>query len=275
MLKIRFVQVVLLLLLTSSAFAQKVKYKDIFALLSANQYGQAEPFLKTYLKDNTENPNAYLYMGLIYKEKAEAEDVLLNTGRCIQRMDSAILFFDKALKGIDDKEIRKNKEYYVNYTKRDLRTGEFGVKLSDVQFDLEKKISSLRERIDKVKMIKHYFSNAESLYKRSFELFAVIQKSFPGERELYLRANEAMITNLTDLSLRFDSCSKMFENYKGSLGNLEKTGYNQTWNLTEISNFKSDGNTMTDFYKDDVKVWDYKKFATKSLTIIEKDVKPT
>ena len=275
MLKIRSAQVVLLLLLTSSAVAQKVKYKDIFALLSTNQYGQAEPFLKTYLKENTENPNAYLYMGNIYKEKAEADDVLLSTGRCIQRMDSAVLFFDLALKGMDDKEIRKNKEYYVNYIKRDLRTGEFGVKLSDVQFDLEKKITGLRERIDKVKMIKHYFSNAESLYKRSFDLFAVIQKSFPGERELYLRANEAMIKNLNDLSIRFDSCAKMFENYKGSLGNLEKTGYNQTWNLTEISNFKSDGTTMTNFYKDDVKVWDYKKFATKSLTIIEKEVKPT
>ena len=275
MLKNRSAQVLLLLLLTSSAFAQKVKYKEIFALLSTNQYSQAEPFLKTYLKENTENPNAYLYMGLIYQEKAVAEDVLLNTGRSIQRMDSAVLFFDLALKGIDDKEIRKNKEYYVNYNRRDLRTGEFGVKLSDVHFDLEKKITGLRERIDKVKMVKHYFTSSENLYKRSFDLFAVIQKSYPGERELYLRADDAMIKNLTALSLRFDSSTKMFEHYKGSLGNLEKTGYNQTWNLTEISNFKSDGTTMTDFYKDDVKVWDYKKFATKALGIIEKDVKPT
>jgi hypothetical protein len=275
MFKIRSAQVILLLLLTSSAVAQKVKYKDIFPLLGTNQYRQAEPFLKTYLKDNKENPNAYLYMGIIYKEKAEAEDVLLNTERSIQLMDSAVLFFDLALKGIDDKEIRKNKEYYMKYNRRDLRSGEFGVMLSDVHFDLEQKITGLRERIDKVKMVKHYFTNAESIYKRSHALFAVIQKAFPGERELYLRADEAMIKNLTDLSLRFDSCTKMFENYKGSLGNLEKTGYNQTWNLTEISNFKTDGITMTDFYKDDVKVWDYKKFAAKSLSIIEKDVKPT
>lgn len=274
MFKIRSAQVILLLLLTSSAVAQKVKYKDIFPLLGTNQYRQAEPFLKIYLKDNKENPNAYLYMGIIYKEKAEAEDVLLKTERCIQLMDSAVLFFDLALKGIDDKEIRKNKEYYENYNRRDLRSGEFGVKLSDVHFDLEQKITGLRERIDKVKMVKHYFTNAESIYKRSHALFVVIQKAFPGERELYLRADEAMIKDLTDLSLRFDSCTKMFENYKGSLGNLEKTGYNQTWNLTEILNFKTDGITMTDFYKDDVKVWDYKKFAAKSLSIIEKDVKP-
>src|SRR5688572_18410852 len=125
MLRTNLVKFIALVLITSSATAQKVKYKEIFGLLSTKQYDLAEPFLKTYLKENTDNANAYLFMGLIYKEKAEADDVLLNTGRCIQRMDSAILFFDNALKIIDEKEVRKNKEYYVNYNRRDLRSGEF------------------------------------------------------------------------------------------------------------------------------------------------------
>ena len=275
MLKSTLVKSLALLLIVSSATAQKVKYKDIFGLLSTKQYDQAEPFLKIYLKDNTDNPNAYLYMGLIYKEKAEAEDFLINTDRCIQRMDSAILFFDKALKTLDEKEVRKNKEYYVNYNRRDLRTGEFGVKLSDVQFDLEKKIEGQRERIDKVKMTKFYFTKSEELYKGSYDLFQVIQKAFPGERELYLRADDATVKRLTDLSHKYDSCVKMFENYKGSLGNLGKTKYNQAWTPSEIADFKNDGTTMADFYSDDVKVWDYKKFASKSLEVIEKDVKPT
>ncbi len=275
MLKTRFVKLIVLLLITTSAGAQKVKYKDIFALLNTKQYDQAEPFLKTYLKETTDNPNAYLFMGIIYKEKAEADDILLQTDRSIQRMDSAVLFFDTALKAIDEKELRKEKEYYMNYNRRDLRTGEFTVKLSDVQFDLQKKIEGLRERIDKVKMVKFYFTNAERLYSGSYNLFLIIQKGFPGERELHLRADEATIKNLSDLSLKFDSCSKMFMNYRGSLGNLEKTKYNQTWNITEIVDFKTDGTTQTDFYQDDVKVWDYKKFAGKSLDVIEKEVKPT
>ncbi len=244
-------------------------------MLNTKQYDLAEPFLKDYLKEITDNPNSYLFMGIIYKQKAEADDILLNTDKCIQHMDSAIFFFDKVLKIIDEKEVRKNKDYYVMYNKRDLRTGEFGVKLSDIQYDLEKKIEGLRERIDKVKMVKHYFTNAESLYKRSYDLFKLIQKSFPGERELYLRADEAMVKNLNDLSLRFDSCTELFENYKLSLGNLEKTKYNQTWNAVEIVDFKTDGVTMTDFYQDDVRVWNYKEFADKSLNVIEKEVKPT
>ena len=44
---------------------KKIKYKDIFGLLNVKQYEQAEPFLKSYLKENDDNPNAYLFMGTI------------------------------------------------------------------------------------------------------------------------------------------------------------------------------------------------------------------
>lgn len=275
MVRLPLVTFIILLLIVPPAVAQKAKYKDIFALLSVKQYDQAEPFLKDYLKANTDNGNAYLFMGQIYKEKAEAEDVLINTNRSIQEMDSAILYFDNALKIIDEKEVKKNKEYYVAYNRRDLRTGEFGVKLSDVQFDLQKKIEGLRERIDKVKMVKFYFAKSEELYKQSSDIFQTIQKAFPGERELYLRADDAMLKNLAVLQQKYDSSAKMFEYYKGSLENIGKTKYNQAWTPSDITDFKSDGTTMADFYQDEVKVWSYEKFANKSLTIIEREVKPT
>lgn len=264
-----------LLVVSMPAVAQKkIKYKDIYALLSSKQYDQAEPFLKTYLATTTDNPNAYLYMGTIYQEKVAGHDILIQTDRAVQHMDSAILFYDKALKTLTPKEIKQNKEYYESYNKRDLSTGEFGVKLDYVQFDLEKRIVSLKEQIDKIKMVKYYFTQSEELYKRAQDLFLQIQESFPGYRELYLRADESMVKDLTSLAHRFDSCTKAFENYKISLSNYGKTKYNQKWSVRAIKDFKSDGREMTDFYKDDVKVWDYKTFSNEALSIIEKDVKP-
>ncbi|MDQ2657047.1 MAG: hypothetical protein M3Y60_06470, partial [Bacteroidota bacterium] len=118
----------LVFLSASAAFGQKVKYKDIYALLSTKQFEQAEPFLKRYLRETTDNPNAYLFMGNIYQEKSSNNDILKQTALCVANMDSAIFFYDKAYKTIDDREVRKNKEYYQNYNRRDLRTGEFGVK---------------------------------------------------------------------------------------------------------------------------------------------------
>src|SRR5688572_11458531 len=78
-------------------FAQKkVKYKDIFGLLNVKQFEQAEPFLKAYLKENDDNPNAYLFMGMIYQEKSSKDDVLKQTNLAITHMDSAIFFYTKA-----------------------------------------------------------------------------------------------------------------------------------------------------------------------------------
>lgn len=264
----------LLLFLISAAYGQKVKYKDIFALLSTKQYEQAEPFLKQYLKETTDNPNAYLFMGTIFQEKAAKNDILRQTTIAVANMDSAIVFYDKTLKTIDDREVRKNKDYYSTYNRRDLRTGEFGVKLSDIQFDLEKKIEGLKERIDKVKMVKHYFAVSESAYQRSNVLYLSLQTRFASQNQLYLRADEETVKSLSTLSMRFDSCTKAFDQYKSASSALGKTGYNQKVSLEEIGDFRRDGRNTADFYQDEIKFWNYKEFADDARQIIEKEILP-
>jgi hypothetical protein len=213
-------------------------------------------------------------MGIIYQEKSSKDDVLKQTKRAITHMDSAIFFYDKAYKSITEKELKRNDEFYQAYNRRDLRTGEFGVKLSDVQFDVEKKMEGLKERIDRVKMVKHYFSLADSLYKRSNALFKSLQASYPEERSFYLQADENTLKKLTALSVRFDSCVKIFENYRSSSTMLGRTGYEQALSRKEINNFATEGITLANFFLDDVEVWDYKKFADKAKVAIEKDVIP-
>jgi hypothetical protein len=274
MTKTAFFRLLLLLFVASSAYGQKVKYKDIFALLSTKQYEQAEPFLKRYLVENDDNPNAFLYRGFIFQEKSTKGDVLKQTALVLSHIDSAILFYDKALKSIDEREVRKNKEYYQVYNRRDLRTGEFGVKLSDIQFDVEKRVSALKERSDKIKMLKHYFALSDSLYKKSNALFLSIQKRFPLEKQLYLRADDALLHDLKVLSVRFDSCRSAFESYLTSAGNLGNTGYNHTLSIKEIEDYTKDGADRADFFKDEITLWNYKKFADKIHAAIQKDIIP-
>jgi hypothetical protein len=275
MAKFALIKLVLVFTIVTPVFSQKVKYKDIFGLLSTKQYESAEPFLRKYLKDNTDNPNAYLYMGIIHQEKSLKEDILKNTKKAIAYMDSSIQFYDKAYKTLTEKEVRRNDEYYQIYSRRDLRTGDYGVKLSDIQFDLEKKMEGLREKIDRVKMIKYYFSLADSFYLKSATLYNALQNTYASERELYLRSNDSLLHKLNILAVRFDSCTKAFDNYKASLANLgNKTNYNQTMTKNEIVNFKTDGTKPVNFYQDDVEVWDYKKFAERTSQVIEQEIVP-
>src|SRR5687768_4777588 len=248
MTKISLFQFLLLSFIVSTSFGQKIKYKDIFGLLNTKRYEEAEPFLKRYLKETDDNPNAFLYMGIIYQEKSTKDDVLKQTKRALAHMDSAIFFYDKAYKAITEKEIKRNDEFYQAYNRRDLRTGEFGVKLSDIQFDLEKKIEGLRERKDRVKMVKHYFSLADSLYKKSNALFKSIRDAYPEEQSFYLRADENTLKKLNALSVRFDSCVKVFDNYRSSSTTIGRTGYDQALSLHEINNYATDGVSPANFF---------------------------
>jgi hypothetical protein len=263
----------LLLIASFSGFSQKVKYKDLFVLLNAKQYENAEPFLKKYLRENTDNPNAYLFMGIIYQDKAAKMDYLKQTVQLANAIDSAVYFYDKAKKGITEKELSRNDEYYQMYNRRDLRTGKFGVTLSDVQLDLENRMK-LKERRSMIVALRYQFDAAQAAYKRAAALFRKIQETYPGQKELLLRADDHLITELTRLANTYDSCHLLFNDYKSTASNLGKTGYNQDLDPVEIQDFKKDGATEVDFFKDDLRVWDYKRWALATEETIEKEITP-
>ena len=123
------------------AQAQKVKYKDIFPMLEAKQYDQVEGYLKSYVFDpkNDEHANSQLHMGYIFEDKLLKADILKDTAQLYGWGDSAVLYLAKAKALIDEKELKKRDEYYQAFYRRDLRSGEFGIKLSDVQLELDKK----------------------------------------------------------------------------------------------------------------------------------------
>ena len=120
---------------------QKIKYKDLYQLLQAKQYENAEPFLRIYIKQNENDANACLFMGIVF------EDKLLRTGNAsliINYVDSALLFYNKALEKLTTSQINENKEYYEMYTRRNPKNGKFEILLEDVQHDINRKIEKIK-----------------------------------------------------------------------------------------------------------------------------------
>ena len=175
----------------TSAYSQKVKYKDLFILLNAKQYEQAEPFLKKYLKGNNDPENsALLFMAITYHEKTNKNDMLKQTETLILNIDSAILFYDKANKVMTEKEVSRNEEYYQAYNRRDLRTGKFGVKLSDIQFDIEKRVLGLKEKKENIKALKDFYVASETAYTLANNRFITIQNKYATETEFSVSSAE-------------------------------------------------------------------------------------
>lgn len=255
------------------AGAQKIKYKDLFILLNAQQYDQAEPFLKKYIAENA-NPNAYLFMGMIFQEKSAANDMLKETEKMLANMDSATFFYDKAYSTIDAKEVKRNDEYYQAYSRRDLRTGKFGINLSDIQFDLEKRMKALREKAALAKQLKLQFTEAGAHYAKANFIFKDVKLKHPQLKVLLLRADETLADELSILSNSFDSAITTFNNYLSTSKKIGKTGYNHVIDLQAIGNYETDGITLADFFEDDLKLWDYKRWAQEVNKVIENEIKP-
>ncbi|GHN02773.1 hypothetical protein WSM22_42620 [Cytophagales bacterium WSM2-2] len=270
----RFVAALVLLFVSLGASAQKVKYKDLILLLTSKQYEKAEPFLKRYLKENNDNPNAYLYMGITFHEKALKNDPLTQTEILCSNIDSALLNYDKAYKTIDDRELRKNDEYYEAYMRRDLRTGKFVIKLSDVQLDVENRTKGLKDKKEKVKSLKRYFTEASDSYAKSNGVFKNLTSQYANDKEFYLRADDGTSSSLKRIASSFDSSTQAFDQYKKVSRELGKTGHDQNMDLQEIKDLKKDGDTQADFMKDDLKVWDYRKWVTQTSEQIEKEIIP-
>jgi len=102
-----------LVLFAAAAFGQKVKYKDLFLLLNSKQYADAEPFLKKFLKENPDHPNALMYMGIVYQEKSNKDDVLKQTELLQRHIDSAVLFMTRPIR----KLTRRRSSATTNTTK--------------------------------------------------------------------------------------------------------------------------------------------------------------
>jgi hypothetical protein len=264
----------LLVLASASVFGQKVKYKDLFVLLDSKRYDDAEPFLRKYLRENDDNPNAHLFMGFILQEKSMKADVLKEADKVSQNADSAIIFLQRAHTAITEKEIKRNDEYYQSYSRRDQRTGEYGIKMSDIHLDIEKRIEGLKSRKDNVQALRSQFVSWERLYHASAVEFKTIQEAFPGEKEFLLQSDQKTIDQLKAIQTHFDSCTLMFAAYKTTLSHLGKTKYNQHFDARKIVNFKTDGQGLPDFYADDLKTWNYDEWATTALNEIQNEVLP-
>jgi tetratricopeptide (TPR) repeat protein len=258
----------------TGALAQKIKYSQLFVLLSAKQYDQSEPFLKKYLKDNDDNPNAYYHMGLIYQDKSSKADVLKETENVKMFADSAVFFLNLAHMGITEKELKRHDEYYESFSRRDLRTGEFGVVLSDVHLDIEKRMQSLKDRGQRAMTAKSHFVLISQTYQNVSSQYKQIQAEFPSEKEMLLRSDDEIVSELTSIASAYDLMLAEFNSFKSVMGQLGKTGYGQKLEVKEIRNFTADGGGVPDFHADAVEVWDYKKWATDAVKTIKGEVEP-
>ncbi len=191
----------LFILCSHTSFSQKVKYKDIFPDLEARKFNKVEPQLRSFLADekNQDHPNANYQMGLIVEAKFTLQDIVADTATLFTLGTEAVELFGNALTYITEKELKKNEKYYQAFFRRDLRTGEFGIKISDVHLEIEKKIEGLNTKMQAVRDFHSIVGELEELESQCIEQFNNWVSTTTSFDDYLMKAEIDMISELGDL----------------------------------------------------------------------------
>ena len=267
---------ILISLFTQQGFAQKIKYKDLFVLLKAKRYEEAEPFLRAYLADdkNKDEANPQLQMGNIYHEKALKADILDENKHAILYIDSAVSAYNTSLSLLDDKEIRKNDDFYQDYLRRDLRTGKVEIKLSDIHFDLKKRVEDLQNRQKIVIKLKSTFDEFTGYYEEVRTKALSLFQEYPDKKSLYLRGETKVVSSLKEIYQLYDSAKTNFRIYEAILKDNPGLANTPQWREVKLLDFKDDVDLDVDFRSSEIKTYDLGKWASETLDLIEKDIQP-
>lgn len=182
--------------------AQKIKYKDVFPLLTPKQTEEGVALLRQFLQDekNQDEANANYQLGEYYYLTYKGVDVLNDTVSMFAFGDSAVAYYQKALPLITEKELKKNDAYYQSFYRRDLRTGEFGIKISDVKLDLENKIREIGDRNASVLAIHQMLQSMNSTHEATVKTYNNIIGQFSSFESYLFQLDQKQLQQLSALT---------------------------------------------------------------------------
>ncbi len=182
--------------------AQKIKYKDLFPLLEAKNYDQAEPQLRIFLSEekNADEANAHYQYALLMEKYFQEGDILLDTSSTSAYADTTIAFYRLAKGLITEKELKKNDQYYQSFYRRDLRTGDFGIKISDVHLDIEKRIEAVELRRQQTRELHQRLASIKETENSMIMAYNNLVTSYESYYDFILKADFEEISALGTLA---------------------------------------------------------------------------
>lgn len=256
---------------TSLCFGQKVKYKDLYLLLAAKDYEKAEKYLRLFLIQDPDHPNANFNAALFYEYKMNQQDMLKQSDNWLAYADSTIRFFNKSYGLITEKEVKKNDDYYQDYFRRDLRTGKYGVKLADVQLDIETRLEVLKTQSDLVAGMSNSFNAFVSAYDSAFTRYNQIHEGYEDYTVFIFNARDADVSSFPEIKQAYDRSMSSFNSYVRFRDQMKEPPYNQ---VLTVKSIRWEAIAQPDYFANDLTVYNLSDWVVENETVIKETINP-
>ena len=268
--KLKSTATLFFLLLLFGAEAQKIKYKDLFPVLAAKNYDEGGPQLIQFLSDekNQDEPNANLQMALWLESRFLAFDVVDDSSRVYLVADSAVFYFEKAKTLITEKELKKKDEYYQSFFRRDLRTGEFGIKVSDVHLDIEKKVEAIELRKENVKDMHRLVVEVEESQSAAMKAYQGLTSQYAVYNNLLIGADESVQSAISEIEASGRQALENANSVKELANKLGSEKYGQEPTVKAIDQYAVDGMEASNLRSGTIEIWDYASWASSARSEI-------
>lgn len=263
----RFYFLLIILLCSGVLKAQKVKYKDIFPTIQAAEEEQKLMLIKEFLLSEPSHPNAIYLLSKIYIERYKNADLLKEYERAIANADQARGRITQSKLFIDEKEVKRNNEYYLD--------GDGFVELS-----FEAITSKLNEQEEKVLLflektppIYKNFTQSVAYYDKCIKLYAELNGTFNSQDDFLLFYDDEVDAKLGKLKNFYDSTIIHLDKYLDLIKEYP-IGRTQQYELLPISVYRMQGLvTRINFLENDIEVWNYGKWVDDMRNIVGSELK--
>ncbi len=255
----------------TAAYAQRMKYKDIYGLIGIEPAEHTLIKLNEYQSADPEFPNTYVQTAVIKWKWLQEEDPFLNYKYVRQLIYDTRLYLGLAISKIkaDDKEVKTNRDYYTNLGVGNLKT----VTQEGVLGYLDNIMSTLNEYDEHVTAIIDNFNLAIDKYNDCTQTFNKIVGHSNNYKNLLVTNSDELRSEIKKLSMDFDSVKLCFGLFRNELANYPIKQYDQKLDIKPIETYRLEGLTSSNFIQPRIPVWDYQGWCKDALKLLDGNIK--
>lgn len=247
---------------------QTSRYKSI---LESERSASTEDFfaaLVAFRLENPEWPNVNYKIGEVQMKFFALADPLVERAASHQYLQNAQSYFGLAKTYVDDKEARKNPDWYGV---PDMKNKDSVALL--VMNLVDQKLKAAYSVYDDYGAMLFHYDKAVSFYLETREIFIDINNRAENLRSLFLAVDDDLRSQLGEMIQKFDSTMFHIGKYRELnqvVPHFRKR--NLTVTLEKIYHFRMNGLSPPNFLADNIRLWNYGEWATGFLKLIEVEV---